>query len=260
MEILVWEDGYFYKPLLYSVNGKPHNLKELVIINYRITDDKWIQSSMLLCRNKRIITKQILEKYRAIRYLSRKDCSMNASMFSAFFYLISEAYSKINLEHRLVLLMHICDGVAIQFLNGSTDYNAGNINIILNNLNAKEYKNTVKMLGIPSSRAKEALGYTRNELTHFEYKTHSLGSYISNPNTETDNLVNLYVFHILENALRISILKVLGIEVDDEIKQYIMDDNSNWIRLNKHLDSNCIIPHNMLQQAIERINKNNIQK
>ena len=186
-ELLVWEDGYFYKPISYSVDGGEKAIDSLLTINCRTTDAKWISSAILLCRNQRQINEEIVEKYRNIRYLDRKDQSMNASMFSSFFYLISESYSSINLEHRLVLLMHICDGFAIKYCNGSSSNNSGNINIILRKIDAKKYKYGAALLGISSSRAIDALGDTRNELTHYIYKSGSLGSFINNPGTETEN-------------------------------------------------------------------------
>ncbi len=88
----------------------------------------------------------------------------------------------------------ICDGFAIQFFNGSPKNNSGNINIILRNLDVIEYKNGAQLLRIESSKAMNALGNTRNELTHCIFEPDSLGSYIDNPNTETDNMVNLYAF------------------------------------------------------------------
>ena len=200
-ELLVWEDGYFYKPIEYSVCGMSKTIDNLVTIKCRITDEKWISSAILLCRNQRQISEEIIEKYRSIRYLDRKDNSMNASMFSSFFYLISESYSSINLEHRLVLLMHICDGFAIQFCKGSRKNNSGNINIILEKLDKIKYKQGATFLGISSSKAVNALGETRNELTHYTCKSDSLGSFIEDPNTVTDGMVNLYVFYVLEVAL-----------------------------------------------------------
>lgn len=254
-ELLAWQDGYFYKPVFYEVDNKKRSIKRLVSLKYRITDKKWISSAMLLCRSNRQITEEIIDKYMEIRYKGRKEQSMNASMFSAFFCLISKSYANINLEHRLVLLMHICDGLAIQFFNGSPKNNSGNINIILRNLDVVEYKNGAQLLGIESSKAMNALGNTRNELTHFIFKQDSLGSYIDNPNTETDNMVNLYAFYILENALRISVLEILGIEVSDEIKTYIMNDHLDWIKLEKHLEESCVLPMNVLRQMIGRLQR-----
>lgn len=221
--------------------------------NKNATDAKWVSSAILLCRNQRQINEEIVEKYRNIRHLDRKDKSMNASMFSSFFYLISESYSSINLEHRLVLLMHICDGFAIKYCNGSSSNNSGNINIILRKIDAKKYKHGATLLGISSSRAIEALGDTRNELTHYIYKSGSLGSYINNPDTETDNMVNLYAFYILEIALRIAVLEVIGVNVSDDVKNYVMDEHLDWIKLEKHLDEDCVLPMNIFRQMIEKL-------
>lgn len=250
-ELLVWEDGYFYKPISYSVDGVEKKIDNLITINCRTTDKKWISNSVLLCRNQRQINEEIIEKYRNIRYLDRRERSMNASMFSAFFYLISESYAGINLEHRLVLLMHICDGFAIEYCNGSKN-NSGNINIILRKIDAKKYKQGAVLLGIPPAKVSDALGETRNELTHYIYKSKSLGSFIDNPDTETDNMVNLYAFYVLEIALRIAVLEVIGVTVSDDVKNYVMDEHLDWIKLEKHIDEDCVLPQNVFRQMMEK--------
>lgn len=224
-----------------------------ILVRFKIIGHGIVYTVILLCRNQRQINEEIVEKYRNIRHLDRKDKSMNASMFSSFFYLISESYSSINLEHRLVLLMHICDGFAIKYCNGSSSNNSGNINIILRKIDAKKYKHGATLLGISSSRAIEALGDTRNELTHYIYKSGSLGSYINNPDTETDNMVNLYAFYILEIALRIAVLEVIGVNVSDDVKNYVMDEHLDWIKLEKHLDEDCVLPMNVFRQMIEKL-------
>lgn len=252
-EILVWQDGYFYAPTNYSVNGIERPIENLVSNNSRITDSKWISDSLLLCRNHRQIDEEIVEKYRTIRYLDRKDESMNASMFSSFFYLISESYSQINLEHRLVLLMHICDGFVIEYFEGSGANNSGNINKIIQKINRKKYKAGACLLGISSSRAIKALGETRNELSHYTYKSKSLGSFINNPDTATDDMVNLYAFYVLAIALRVAVLNEIGVNVTDEVKDYVMDDYLDWIKLVKHLDEDCVLPKNVLRQMIQKI-------
>ncbi|MBR3469458.1 MAG: hypothetical protein IKH28_07175 [Lachnospiraceae bacterium] len=183
------------------------------------------------------------------------DDIIYASLFSSFFYLFSESYSSINLEHRLVLLMHICDGFAIQYCNGNGSNNAGNINIILSKIDAKKFKKGALLLGVSSSRAIEALGNTRNELTHYIYKPGSLGSFISNPDTDTDNMVNLYALYVLEVAFRIAVLEAIGVIVTDEIKNYVMDEHLDWIKLEKHLDEDCVLPMNVFRQMAERLQK-----
>lgn len=254
-ELLVWEDGYFYRPINYYVEDSEKSVDTLMSTKYRTTDEKWISSAILLCREKRQIDENIIDKYKQIRYSDRKKKSMNASMFSSYFYLISESYSNVNLEHRLVLLTHICDGFAIQYCEGSRSNNSGNINIILRKIDAKKFKKGASLLGVSSSRAIDALGDTRNELTHYDYKQGSLGSFISNPDTETDNMVNLYAFYVLEVALRIAVLERVGVNVTDEIKNYVMDEYLDWIKLEKHLDEDCVLPKNVLCQILEKLQK-----
>ena len=110
-ELLVWEDGYFYKPISYTVDGVEKTIDSLVTINCRTTDVKWVSSAILLCRNQRQINEEIVEKYRNIRHLDRKDKSMNASMFSSFFYLISESYSRAQISFINAHLRWLCNQV-----------------------------------------------------------------------------------------------------------------------------------------------------
>lgn len=252
-ELLVWEDGYFYKPIGYYVDNKERTTDVLLSNKCRITDENWITNAVSLCRNQRQINENILNRYEQIRYLDRKKQSMNATMFSSFFYLISKSYSDINIEHRLVLLMHLCDGFAIKYCNGSDKNNTGNINIILKKSDSGKYKQGAELLGVDKSKAMKALGETRNELTHYVYKDYSLGSYISDPNTETDNMVNLYAFYVLEISFRIAVLEVLGVKVSDAIKNYVMDEHLDWIKLEKHLDEECSIPSNVLHQIVQKM-------
>lgn len=78
-------------------------------------------------------------------------------------------------------------------------------------------------------------------------------SYINNPDTETDNMVNLYAFYILEIALRIAVLEVIGVNVSDDVKNYVMDEHLDWIKLEKHLDEDCVLPMNVFRQMIEKL-------
>ena len=170
---------------------------------------------------------------------------------SAFLFSNIQLTEKIKKFHQGAV--NICDGFAIKYCNGSSSNNSGNINIILRKIDAKKYKHGVALLGISSSRAIEALGDTRNELTHYIYKSGSLGSYINNPDTETDNMVNLYLFYVLEIALRIAALEVIGVNVSDDVKNYVMDEHLDWIKLEKHLDEDCVLPMNVFRQMIEKL-------
>ncbi len=257
-ELLTWYDGYFYKPIEYLINGREQDTKSLTPLNMYITDKKWISSALLIGRNHRSFSEDIILNYKNLRNKDRSDKSMNRSMINSYFFLISDAYKDINIEHRLVLLMHICDGFAREFLNGDNKNNAGNISIIVRQIGTKKYKQGVGLLNVDEDKAVNALGNTRNELTHYKYEADkpSLGSYISNSDYETDNMVNLYAFYVLELALRVSLLETVGYCVDDNIKEYLLDENLDWIKLEKHLEENCVIPMNLFRQIMQRLSNN----
>ncbi len=69
-------------------------------------------------------------------------------------------------------------------------------------------------------------------------------------------MVNLYAFYVLELALRVSLLETVGYCVDDNIKEYLLDENLDWIKLEKHLEENCVIPMNLFRQIMQRLSNN----
>lgn len=254
-ELLAWYDGYFYIPLEYLIDGKEQEANSLIKLNMYSTGEKWISSALLIGRNQRCFSEEIILKYKNLRSKDRSDKSMNRSMINTYFYLISNAYKDINIEHRLVLLMHICDGFAREFLNGDRENNAGNISVIVKQIGKKKYKQGAGLLKVDEDKAVSALGNTRNELTHYEYNEDkpSLGSYISNPDYETDNMINLYAFYVLEIGFRVSLLETVGYSVDETIKEYLLDENLDWIKLEKHLEEDCVIPMNLFRQIMQRL-------
>ena len=145
-ELLAWNDGYFYEPVEYIVDGCKEDEEEFITRSYCVTDEKWKISALLIGRANRDISEDTITRYMEIRNKGRKEQSMNKSMFSSYFCLISKAYANVNLEHRLVLLMHICDGFAIQFLKGTSQNNIGNINTVLNQLDIKKKYKEVKAI------------------------------------------------------------------------------------------------------------------
>lgn len=151
--------------------------------------------------------------------------------------------------------MHICDGFAINCCDGAKNNCSANIRKILDRLNLKKIKYGARLLGVPSSKFFDALGDARNELTHYVYKKGSIGSFISNPDTNTDNMVYLYVFYILNLALRIAVLEKIGITVEKEVKDYAVNIYLDWIKMEKHPDEKCVIPSNILRQLMEKFNK-----
>ena len=140
-------------------------------------------------------------------------------------------------------------------MNGNFKHNAGNINVVLGYQDKIKYKHGAELLGVDSGKAINAIGDTRNELTHYVYKEHSLGSYIAAPNSDTDNTINLYVFYVLELALRTAILETIGFYVTEEVRSYLLDENLDWIRIQKDIDEDCQITQNRIKQILRRLEK-----
>ena len=41
--------------------------------------------------------------------------------------------------------------------------------------------------------------------------------------------------------------------VSDDVKNYVMDEHLDWIKLEKHLDEDCVLPMNVFRQMIEKL-------
>ena len=111
---LIWEllslyDGYFYEPISYEVDGILKDREELIKLGYFRTDKKWYESE-LIGRSKRDLSTDIIEKYYKFRNEGIADKKMTKSVINAFYYLKSKDYEKINVNHRLSLLLNIADG------------------------------------------------------------------------------------------------------------------------------------------------------
>lgn len=37
------------------------------------------------------------------------------------------------------------------------------------------------------------------------------------------------------------------------LKNYVMDEHLDWIKLEKHLDEDCVLPMNVFRQMIEKL-------
>lgn len=48
-------------------------------------------------------------------------------------------------------------------------------------------------------------------------------------------------------------LEVIGVNVSDDVKSYVMDEHLDWIKLEKHLDEDCVLPMNVFRQMIEKL-------
>ena len=64
-------------------------------------------------------------------------------------------------------------------------------------------------------------------------------------NTDLDLLVN-----IVDGQMTV---EVIGVNVSDDVKNYVMDEHLDWIKLEKHLDEDCVLPMNVFRQMIEKL-------
>ena len=81
---------------------------------------------------------------------------------------------------------------------------------------------------------------------------------VSNLDSRTDSVANLYVFYILDVALRIALLEAIGYKVKDDVRTYVIDEVLDWVRLVKQIDEDCVIPANQLRQMLQKIQKGDI--
>lgn len=105
---LVWEvlfmyDGYFYKPLKWSVDGEEKEANNLIRTGFYQSGYTWISFSFLLGRAERDLSEKILKNFDKMRNEGKENLKMTKSVVNAFFYLHSEGYEKINESHRLSL-------------------------------------------------------------------------------------------------------------------------------------------------------------
>lgn len=114
----IWElsslyDGYFYKPCKYNVDGIDVNVEKLYFLSFYKTGKTWRKcASTLVGIDKDFSEKRVLD-YNEFRNKGRTSGEMFKSLINSYFYIHSEAYETINVNHRLSLLLNICDGFVI---------------------------------------------------------------------------------------------------------------------------------------------------
>lgn len=78
--------------------------EDLIKLELYKTDKKWY-SSELLGRSERDLSTDVISRYDKFRNESISEKKMTKSVVNAFYYLTSESYGKINVNHRLSLLL-----------------------------------------------------------------------------------------------------------------------------------------------------------
>ena len=86
-ELLALYDGYFYRPLRYTVDGVERDVEDLFAIKMYKMDQKWIDSALLIGRNQRNFSEKLILNYKAIRDSGRKQKSMDRSLIFSHYHI-----------------------------------------------------------------------------------------------------------------------------------------------------------------------------
>ncbi len=247
-ELLALYDGYFYKPISYKIDDIEQDVNSLYRIKMYKTSQIWIDAAILLGRNNRDFSKETIKKYSVLRNECRKNKKLTKTVVNSFFYLHSESYEEILIDHRLSLFLNLCDGVIINFDDKKNNNIMANISGVLRYIDVKKVKHGASLLDVSSSKLYEMLADERNELDHYSFKENSVSSFVSEK--QDRNSLFLYFIYVIELALRIFILARIGYVVNEDVKEYSINEILDWV-INAHdLDEKCYNPANQARQEI----------
>ena len=248
-ELMFLYDGYFYTPCKYVVDGADENVKKLFFLSFYNTGKTW--------RNLMGADKDFSEERRLkngeLRNKSRTSGDMLKTLINSFFYIHSEAYEGINVNHKLSLLLNICDGFVINTSGPNNNVKANIAKVIGTALDSKTVKYGAELLGIPSKKLYDALMLERHEIDHYIMKEGSLTDYEVKSVSATKDYINWYFIYIVELALRIAFLKEIGCECKDELVEYALNDINDWLILECDLQEKCKNPINQMKQDFKKM-------
>lgn len=240
---LVWEllslyDGYFYKPISYEVDGNVKDCRELIKLGYFETDKKWYCSE-LIGRAERDLSTEVIKKYDEFRNKGIADKKMTKSVVNAFYYIKSKDYGKININHRLSLLLNIADGFIINTIGETNNVKSSLDKLFKNTLDIQKLKKGISFLGIDENKFKYVLSEERHMFDHYIYKENSLSIFAYNESERITDFATWYFVYILELVIRINFLKITGIVINQDAVNYALDSINDWIIFENDLDEEC---------------------
>lgn len=254
----IWEraflyDGYFYKPCKYTVDGVDENVEKLYFLSFYNTGKIWRNCASTLVGADKDFSGERISKYNEFRNKGRASGEMLKTLVNSYFYIHSEAYEKINVNHRLSLLLNICDGFVINTSGPNNNVKANIAKVIGTALDSKTVKYGAELLGIPSQKLYDALMLERHEIDHYIMKEGSLTDYEVNSDAVTRDYINWYFTYVVELALRIAFLKQIGCECTDELVEYALNDINDWLILECDLQERCKNPSNQMKQDFKKM-------
>lgn len=252
-ELLCLYDGYFYAPRNYIVNGVNENIEKLYFLSFYQTGRIWRNCATTLVGADKDFSEERMLKYSEFRNKGRTSGKLFKSLINSFFYLRSDAYERVNVNHRLSLLLNICDGFVINTKGPNKDVKANIAHVIGTTLDSGIVKYGASMLGIPSNKMYDVLAQERHEIDHYVIKEGSLTEYEMNSTTETRDYINWYFTYVIELALRIAFLKQVGCECESEMIEAALYDINDWLILECDLPEECKNPNNKMKQDLRRL-------
>ena len=104
-ELLCLYDGYFYAPRNYIVNGVNENIEKLYFLSFYQTGRIWRNCATTLVGADKDFSEERMLKYSEFRNKGRTSGKLFKSLINSFFYLRSDAYERVNVNHRLSLYL-----------------------------------------------------------------------------------------------------------------------------------------------------------
>ena len=252
-ELMFLYDGYFYTPCKYVVDGADENVKKLFFLSFYNTGKTWRNCASTLMGADKDFSEERRLKNGELRNKSRTSGDMLKTLLNSFFYIHSEAYEGINVNHKLSLLLNICDGFVINTSGPNNNVKANIAKVIGTALDSKTVKYGAELLGIPSKKLYDALMLERHEIDHYIMKEGSLTDYEVKSVSATKDYINWYFIYIVELALRIAFLKEIGCECKDELVEYALNDINDWLILECDLQEKCKNPINQMKQDFKKM-------
>lgn len=254
---LIWEllclyDGYFYEPVLFQIDGNKKDCKELITLPFYITDRKWYHSELLV-RSNRNLSSMVLEKYDKFRNTSISDKKMTKSVVNAFYYLNSENYGKINVNHRLSLLLNIADGFIINTFKETNNVKSSYDRLFKKTVDNQKLQQGISLLGIQGDKYKVLLTEERHTFDHYIYSENSLASFVEDSEEETADYATWFFVYVIELVVRINFLKESGISLEQENMDYALDAIIDWIVYENDLAVDCKTHQYQMKQKLRRM-------
>lgn len=254
---LVWEllylyDGYFYEPISYDVDGIKKNPEDLIMLDLYKTDKKWYGSE-LLGRSERDLSTDVISKYDKFRNESISDRKMTKSVVNAFYYLTSEAYGKINVNHRLSLLLNIADGFVINTYKETNNIKASYDRFFKKTIDISKLQKGISLLGIDPQTYKWLLTEERNAFDHYVYSEDCLSTFIHNADDRVVDYATWYFVYVLELVTRINFLKEAGVVLKQGIVDYAIESINDWIIYENELDEECTTHRYQFNQVMKKM-------